>query len=314
MNKVAIEINHQLFHFPEQTAQLLYLSSEPVSESNHQGLSYSVTVDWGEDEEPEISDSADDEPSTIFLNLLVREPKDLALIHSPDYYPNYRGLSPEQRWIYLNWLQAPEQPIPIGYVFVYFYGLERQIFSNLGCEALYEILFLLQHHGEKKASFKSFALNKLRFVLGHHNKVIDYSKFKFLLSDTTWQNEHLLITYHLKHDLNTENMMAIANSLGSKEINKKYIKSDPDLYRVELQSTMKSICGHYPWPFYESFPIQKIFNSEMQHFANPTLFLEEPLEYPNYFQDPQFKGLLKNVFDTTHEATKLKLKELRKNK
>lgn len=45
------------------------------------------------------------------------------------YWPSYRTLTPECRRLYLEWLasgkQAPDQDI--GYVFLYFYGLERRL-------------------------------------------------------------------------------------------------------------------------------------------------------------------------------------------
>ena len=45
------------------------------------------------------------------------------------YWPSYRGITPECRRRYLEWLasgkQAPE--VDVGYVFLYFYGLERRL-------------------------------------------------------------------------------------------------------------------------------------------------------------------------------------------
>jgi len=44
-------------------------------------------------------------------------------------WPNYRGASPQQRSIYIDWLVGgrKDPQVPIGYVFIYFYGLERRV-------------------------------------------------------------------------------------------------------------------------------------------------------------------------------------------
>ena len=48
------------------------------------------------------------------------------------YWPSYRGIAPVCRRVYLEWLasgkRAPD--IEVGYVFLYFYGLERRIFLD----------------------------------------------------------------------------------------------------------------------------------------------------------------------------------------
>ncbi|MFU2319160.1 TerB N-terminal domain-containing protein [Rahnella sp. PCH160] len=45
------------------------------------------------------------------------------------YWPRYASLSPGCRGAYLNWLasERSEASCPIGYIFIYFYGLERRI-------------------------------------------------------------------------------------------------------------------------------------------------------------------------------------------
>ena len=48
------------------------------------------------------------------------------------YYPSYAELSPAQRGRYLDWLAAGADgpDVGIGYVFLYFYGLERRVFLD----------------------------------------------------------------------------------------------------------------------------------------------------------------------------------------
>jgi hypothetical protein len=71
---------------------------------------------------------ADIEPSLILMNLPIKQPVDEMLIPRPPYYPQYVGLTPEQRWIYLKLLINPyNDKIDIGYVFILYYGLERHL-------------------------------------------------------------------------------------------------------------------------------------------------------------------------------------------
>lgn len=78
------------------------------------------------------------------------------------YWPSYYDLPPESRLAYLNWL-AGERNDPstyIGYVFLYFYGLERRLFAdNPGAEAsaiVAEVKRLLSVYGTNH-SFNRYA-------------------------------------------------------------------------------------------------------------------------------------------------------------
>ncbi|MBK9031559.1 MAG: TerB N-terminal domain-containing protein [Myxococcales bacterium] len=45
------------------------------------------------------------------------------------YWPSYGAASPAQRAVYLDWLAGvrADPAVPIGYVFIYFYGLEQRV-------------------------------------------------------------------------------------------------------------------------------------------------------------------------------------------
>ena len=71
------------------------------------------------------------EPSLIDLDIEIKSDT-YNSIQDIGYYPSYRNLKPENRFIYLNWLCDITAPIPIGYVFIFYYGLERHLlFGNL---------------------------------------------------------------------------------------------------------------------------------------------------------------------------------------
>lgn len=69
-----------------------------------------------------------EEPSMIDLSLSVKESKS---VDRPSYYPAYSDLTPEQRNIYWNYLKNPyDSNFDIGYVFLFYYGLERYLFNG----------------------------------------------------------------------------------------------------------------------------------------------------------------------------------------
>lgn len=67
------------------------------------------------------------EPSLIDATLRVaRSPMSLTERQMP-YWPSYRSITPEARRAYLQWLAGGRrQPADAGYVFLFFYGLERR--------------------------------------------------------------------------------------------------------------------------------------------------------------------------------------------
>lgn len=88
------------------------------------------------------------------------------------YYPSYDRISAEQRRCYLEWLSAgrrdkdPTQRSP-GYMFLFFYGLERRIILERDRDPalLEEVFGLLHHYGSahKSRSLRTYCLQLLHF-------------------------------------------------------------------------------------------------------------------------------------------------------
>jgi tellurite resistance protein len=76
-------------------------------------------------------DSADASLIRPSLKVDLRNPDDFGV--QLGYWPNYSGLSPQTRAGYLRWLSAGRKDVaaPIGFVFLYFYGLERRLLVDL---------------------------------------------------------------------------------------------------------------------------------------------------------------------------------------
>jgi tellurite resistance protein len=89
------------------------------------------------------------------------------------YYPSYDRISAEQRRCYLEWLAAgrkDDDPTQrsLGYVFIFFYGLERRIILDRDRTPtlIQELIRLLQHYGpaHKSRSLRSYFLQLLHFA------------------------------------------------------------------------------------------------------------------------------------------------------
>jgi tellurite resistance protein len=112
------------------------------------------------------------EPSAIILSLRVA---DVAAhpLQQFGYYPSYDKILPEQRRCYLQWLAAgrkdsdPSQR-SLGYLFIFFYGLERRILLDQDRDPalIEEIIRLLQHYGpaHKSRSLRSYFLQLMHFA------------------------------------------------------------------------------------------------------------------------------------------------------
>lgn len=92
-----------------------------------------------------------------------------------DYWPNYADISPSARRAYLEWLaQGRRHPeADVGYVFLYFYGLERRAIVDGAKDAsakadwpliAQELRELVNVYGEKSDSFRRYASELLNWV------------------------------------------------------------------------------------------------------------------------------------------------------
>src|SRR5450756_1396391 len=134
--------------------QLVYTSPTPPNPDDFRtGVTITLNVATGvtstDNHRPTV------ERSTVFTTLPVTTPGDPSLVEKPPYWPTYVHLSEEQRWTYLTWLQNPATAVDLGYVFLYFYGLERRLLTSEFDPAFQETVFLREHHEE--GSFPEFA-------------------------------------------------------------------------------------------------------------------------------------------------------------
>lgn len=116
------------------------------------GLLYATTDD------PPNDDSY--EPSMIYAMEPVIKPDNFESVPHPDYWPSYLKLEPEQKHVYLKSLENPyDATVDIGYIFLLYYGLERQLYEGDFDKAFNVIMKLRDVHSN--ASFQDYSANAL---------------------------------------------------------------------------------------------------------------------------------------------------------
>lgn len=114
------------------------------------------------------------------------------------YWPSYRAASPAQRSKYLDWLIGGrcDPKVELGYVFIYFYGLERRSIVDRADHAAIatEILRLLPLYGYSR-SFRRYASSLLwtTIWLSLRAEAVPPTVIRDALLTTDWSDETLNI-------------------------------------------------------------------------------------------------------------------------
>ena len=101
-----------------------------------------------------------------------------------DYWPNYSTIPPRSRAAYLTWLVngKSNEDVSIGYVFLYFYGIERRLFFDPNIdlsiqeplELINELVRLYSIYAEKSRSFRNYCSNLIcQAILAYYPENID---------------------------------------------------------------------------------------------------------------------------------------------
>ena len=111
------------------------------------------------------------EPSAIDPALPTAKPQ--GPVPAPDYYPSYRELTPEQRWVYLCWLEDITAPIDIGYVFIFYYGLERCLFTEKWLQAFLTVSALRTQHQNNSFQWYSACGLIIAAAVNQQERILD---------------------------------------------------------------------------------------------------------------------------------------------
>jgi len=307
----ALHAGSHSFSLSRRTFSLVYTSSNPPNPDDFRtGTTITLNVTTGvtstENHRPTV------ERSTIFTTLPVRAPRDPSLVEKPPYWPTYVHLSEEQRWMYLTWLQDPAAAVDLGYVFLYFYGLERRLLTSEFDPAFQEAMLLREHHGQ--GSFPEFAERSVLAGCTIRNRPDCAREYLVRFPCVRLNNLALLVMSRLGMGLTPEQLMGSASLFkgDSKGIKRTYMSSHPTLYRACLEEILSERFERTDMPFADVLDIVEGSTSEQGLFANISIqSLVPSVGILNTVQCQPFLDRIASVLTETHETVKKHLKSAR---
>jgi len=290
---------------PQDIKRLLFTSD--ADKPNAPSLGITITIDFSG--KVNVGKNKPDDPSTIYFKAPIAEPNDFSSVPKPPYYPSYAGLSPEQRFIYLNWLSDISKEVDVGYKFLFYYGLERHLLIGDFENALDMIIRLRKNTSNN--SFRWYSLRALFYTLLIKNRQDLVYKLKFLYDDEYWQEEQLWIKVITDDNITAEELIKI---LKYHDINKRYINNEPKLYSDIMESLLFEKFGH---PYIESNKlIEKKPSGVYSGFLYANYSFPQDIQKRNdipKLNTGNFFSCIIDLHNKCHELTKEKLAEKRKS-
>ncbi|MDD5509762.1 MAG: TerB N-terminal domain-containing protein [Dehalococcoidales bacterium] len=294
------------FTFPN--LDLLFISDKDPKNISV-GLSISISISFY-DGEIKFSNNESDDPSTIFLKLPIKKPTRPDSVEALGYYPSYAALRPEQRWVYLNWLQDVTEEVDIGYVFIYYYGLERQLLTGKFDRAYDEILKLRRFHRHKSfLGYSESSLVNSSLLVKRPDKLTELQSNNEI---SAFGNSLFLIAYYNNYNLSVENLMLIFDRMSG--LNKRYFRENRHQFKKFLLETLTKRFAVDSFPFAKNYDVDEATCARYPLFANTSLpsNIRAP-DLPNFYAHERLTNELKNVFTITSERFKNWKKEKRGN-
>lgn len=283
---------------PEPTKSLLWITDEDTSKiSFPMNIKVNISI-TGRNINMNINDGHNfyAEPSLIWTRLPIEPNGELE--SKPMYYPSYAALSPKQRFQYLSWLRNIDQETNLSYVFLYFYGLERQLLvGNYGL-AVDEILKLIKYHD--MASFKWYATNSLIIGSGYRKRPDILLKAPFLID--TPSDISLYLQRLAKKPLTAEQVIYYSSRVGF--TNKRYIKKYPELFRKELQQLLIDY-QNKNGDILQNLDL--IESSKIAYGVMANISLPDEIrtqKFPDIINNIELKSVLKKILEETHAKIK----------
>jgi hypothetical protein len=255
------------------------------------------------------------EPSIIYMDLPINCPDDESAIPRPPYYPKYRELTPEQRYIYLKLLTNPyNTDIDIGYVFILYYGLERHLLQGDFDSAFRVIIKLRDIHKNKSFQYYSGNAIILSSMLREKGEyALEFIKsldkeYEFGFSD----NLFLLCYYSFDYPLTPKDIIRMAKTF--EFTNKNYIKKNPDIFEECLKTVIFESTGDENInikTYITNTELNKLKAGETTIFANSSI-IGNTIPVLLLADNFKLKRAMYTFLEAAHEKTKSKIAELRK--
>lgn len=260
----------------------------------------------------EVSFHGATEPSAISFRSAIRGPSRIDDVPRLNYYPSFNEMSPEQKWVYLNWLTNVDSSIDPGYLFVFYYGLERHLFFGKYEQAFRMVLRLRSKH--KNSSFLGYSSHALVTACLIHNRpdlLIEYLNSIKSEQDLGISNLYLMAKYALGVGLSPVEIMMLSKDVGF--TNRRYIKDEDVIFQQELAKLLTERYRQDTLPLFQ-FPMQRWPKDTELLSANYSLDSKQRwLEIPCLTKYAAFGETVLSLLQNTHENVKQVLKGMRRS-
>ena len=255
------------------------------------------------------------EPSLISLRLPVRMDVNPKEIVRPPYFPSYADLSPEQRGVYWKFLADPYSgSFDIGYVFLFYYGLERHLLEGDYKRAFDVILKLRDVYSNN--SFQNYsACASILTCLARQEPDLALRFYQSL--DKTYEvnfsdNLYLLCKYGLSQPLTAQDLMRMCKTFEFS--NQNYIKRYPDLFLEKLTVVMKKRLGQDTLPidkYVTHTEWKKLRRQSIPVFANISIG-QQSVDVPLLTECFKLKKAGYDILEEAHSEVKNAVADMRK--
>ena len=239
------------------------------------------------------------EPSEIITSLPVKKGKAEPL----GYYPSYYEMSSEQRYNYLEFLMDITSSIDIGYVFVFYYGLEKKIYMD---DHLYEavemILKLQERH--KNRSFLAYSNDALIYaaMMKKDPNIILNINLETLRPELLF-----LVKGSFIGEFNAKDLMSLSKGVGFS--NNRYIKSNPDMFQKNLTNLIVTKYGSENYILDKTLKLDT--NKKIKLMLSNISIMNREFEYPNFLVSSKVQTDIFLLLKEAHEITKKELSKSR---
>lgn len=244
------------------------------------------------------------EPSAIFTEESILVRKDLENVESPGYFPTYFKLTPGQRYVYLKYLENPfAADANMSYVYLFYYGLERNLFTDKYEQAIEIIKKLMSIFNSD--GFLSHSITSLLYIALIRNdqqRIMEYLNSKYSEYIQTSLLYYCFFTYKIPISFK----YIIKNTSLYNFENKYYIKKCPNYFTQTFSELLYSKYGRKEL-FINDFVSNKEFSK--YKFIRNSLFTNEYLpkfteNIPFNYEYKKFNNIIKSLLEDTHLEVK----------
>lgn len=262
-----------------------------------------------------VTSAGPEEPSVIDRCAIVHKPQNIYDVPRPPYFPSYNKLSPEQKWLYWNFLSTPYSgEHDIGYVFIFYYGLERHLFEGKFEDAFNVVLKLRDVYANPSfQSYSAYAL-LLSCILKQN---ADYARIFLESIDKEHElnfSPHLYFFCKAAFNIPVSADDILLHHRAFSFTNNRYIKNNTKLFRDTLNQKIKERFGDYTFKISDTMTDKDwgaLEGVNVPIFANVSLRGDNYVAIPNFILTSWGDKVLLLLQDT-HETVKKFLADQRK--